>query len=196
MKKGRISYIAKIGVLSAIAALLMLFEFPLPFAPSFYKLDLSEIAVLISGFALGPLAAVLTELIKILINLMTDYTTTAFVGEIANFAIGVSFVLPAAWVYKKNKTLKGAVLGMLVGTISLAFVGAMINYFIMIPAYSHFYHLPLTTIIGMGTKLNPAITGLPTFIMYATVPFNIIKGVLCSFGCLLIYKRVSPILHK
>jgi len=196
MKKSKITYIAKIGVLSAISTLLMLFEFPLPFAPGFYKLDLSEIAVLIAGFALGPMAAVLTEFIKILLNLITDYTTTAFVGEIANFAIGVSFVLPASLVYKKNKSLKGAIIGMVAGTVSLAVIGALINYFVMIPAYSKFYHLPLNTIIGMGTKLNPAITGLPTFIMYATVPFNIIKGVLCSFGCLLIYKRVSPILHK
>ncbi len=196
MKKVNVSYIAKIGVLAAISTLLMLFEFSLPFAPNFYKLDLSEIAVLIAGFAMGPLAAVLTEFIKIILNLMINSTITAFVGETANFAIGVAFVLPAAFVYKKNKTLKGAILGMIVGTVSLAFVGALINYYIMIPAYSKFYHLPIDDIVAMGTKINPNIIGLPTLVMYATVPFNLLKGVLCSIGCLLVYKRVSPILHK
>ncbi len=196
MKNSKISYITKVGVLAAISTLLMLFEFPLPFAPSFYKLDLSEVAVLIAGFALGPVAAVLTEFIKILLNLMINSSVTAYVGEIANFAIGVAFVVPASLIYKKNKSLKGAVIGMAVGTVSLAIIGALINYFVMIPAYVKFYHMPIDDIIALGTNINPSITDLKTLIMYATVPFNIVKGILSSIGCYLVYKRVSPILHK
>ncbi len=196
MKNQKIKYITKISVLSAIAAILMLFEFPLPFAPSFYELDLSEIAVLIAGFALGPMAGVLTEALKIILNLIINGTDTAFVGEIANFFIGISFVLPASIVYKHKKTLSGAIIGMIVGTVTLAIIGALINYFIMIPAYSHFFKLPLDVIIGMGTKINPNINSLLTLILFATVPFNLLKGVVCSLVTALIYKRVSPILHK
>ena len=157
MKKDNVAYIAKISILGVIATLMMLFEFALPFAPSFYELDLSEIVVLISGFALGPLAGVLTELVKILLNLLINGTATAFVGEAANFAIGVSFVLPAAIIYKKHKTLRGAIVGMIIGTLSLCVVGALINYYVLIPAFSHFMGMPMEAIIGMGNKVNKSI---------------------------------------
>lgn len=195
MKKKNIAYITKISVLAVIAALLMLLEFPLPFAPAFYEIDLSEIAVLIAGFALGPVAGVLTELLKIILNLIMNGTSTAFVGEISNFFIGISFVLPAAIIYKKKKTLSGAVIGMIVGTASLTVLGAFINYFVMIPAYAKFF-MPMEAIINMGTAVNGNIDSLWTLILFATVPFNFLKGVVCSLATVLIYKRVSPILHK
>lgn len=195
MKKGRVEYITKISVLAVISALLMLLEFPLPFAPAFYELDLSEIAVLISGFALGPVAGVLTELLKILLNLIMNGTATAFVGEISNFVIGVSFVLPASLIYKYKKSFSGALIGMVVGTLTLTVIGAFINYYVLVPAYSKFF-MPMEKIIAMGTTVNSNIDGLKTLVLFATVPFNFLKGVICSVATLLIYKRVSPILHK
>ena len=195
MKKNKLVYMTKISVLAVISALLMLLEFPLPFAPAFYELDLSEIAVLIAGFALGPLAGVLTELIKILLNLIMNGTITAFVGELSNFLIGVSFVLPASLIYKHNKSLKGAIIGMAVGTLSLGVIGAILNYFVLVPAYSKFL-VSMDAIIEMGNKVNPSIDGLWTLILFATLPFNLLKGVICSIVTALIYKRVSPILHK
>lgn len=195
MQKRKLGYITKISVLGVIAAVLMLFEFPLPFAPSFYELDLSEIAVLIAGFALGPLAGILTEFIKILLNLLMNGTITAFVGEAANFCIGVSFVLPAALIYKHNKSFKGAIIGMIAGTVSLAAIGALLNYYVMIPAYAKFL-VPMDAIINMGNAVNGSIDSLWTLILFATVPFNLLKGVLCSVITALVYKRVSPILHK
>ena len=172
----------------------MLLEFPLPFAPSFYKLDLSEIVVLISGFGLGPLAGVLTELIKILLNLCFNLTDTAFVGEFANLCVGISFVLPAALIYKRLKKFKGALIGMVVGTVSLALAGALLNYYVMLPFYGNV--MGMETIINAGHAINPNIDSLWTFILFATVPFNLVKGVACSLGATLLYKRVSPILHK
>ncbi len=195
MKRNKLVYMTKISVLAVISALLMLLEFPLPFAPAFYELDLSEIAVLIAGFALGPLAGVLTELIKVLLNLIMNGTMTAFVGEFSNFLIGISFVLPASLIYKKNKSLKGAIIGMAVGTLSLGVIGAILNYFVLVPAYSKFL-VSMDTIIEMGNKVNPSIDGLLTLILFATVPFNLLKGVICSTVTALVYKRVSPILHK
>ena len=195
MNKSKISYITKIAVLGAISAILMLFECPLPFAPSFYELDISEVAVLIAGFALGPLAGVLTELVKILINLVINGTATAFVGEIANFCIGVSFVLPAALIYKKNKNLKNAMMGMVVGIVSITVFGALLNYFVMLPAYSKFL-IPMDAIVDMARSVNPNINSVAELILFATVPFNLLKGVACSIITAMIYKRVSPILHK
>ncbi|MBR6754301.1 MAG: ECF transporter S component [Clostridia bacterium] len=195
MKKGRVEYITKISVLAVISALLMLLEFPLPFAPAFYELDLSEIAVLISGFALGPMAGVLTELIKVLLNLLMNGTATAFVGEISNFVIGVSFVLPASLIYKYRKNFSGALIGMVIGTLCLAVIGAFINYYVLVPAYSRFF-MPMEKIVAMGTAVNSNIDGLKTLVLFATVPFNFLKGVICSVVTALVYKRVSPILHK
>ena len=195
MKKNRIAYMAKIGVLSALAAIIMLLEFPLPFAPPFYKLDLSESVVLMAGFAMGPMAAVLTEFFKILLNLIFNGTVTAFVGEIANFFIGISFVLPAALIYKKHKTFGFALLGMATGAVSLVIVGALLNYYVMIPAYAKFM-IPMEAIVNMGNAVNPNINNLWTLILFATVPFNLLKGVVCSVLATLVYKRVSPILHK
>ncbi len=195
MKKNNIAYIAKIAVLGAVSAILMLLEFPLPFAPEFYKLDLSESIVLIAGFSMGPLAAVLTEFVKILLNLLINGTITAGVGELANFCIGVAFVLPAALIYKYKKTFMTALAGMLVGSVSLVIIGALINYYIMIPAYSKFI-IPMETIINMGNAVNPEIDSLWTLVLFATIPFNLLKGAICSLIATLIYKRLSPILHK
>ena len=189
-------YIVKIGVLAAMATVLMLFEFPLPIAPSFYELDFSEVVVLIGSFSLGPVAGILIELIKIVVNILINGTDTFFVGELANFLMGCSFVLPAAMVYYRKKTLKRALVGMSIGTLSLCVVGALCNYFIMIPAYVYLAGFPMNAIIGMGTAINPAITDLVTLIIIAVVPFNLIKGILCSVLTALLYKRVSPILHK
>ena len=189
-------YITKVGVLAAMAAVLMLLEVPLPIAPSFYELDFSEVAVLIGSFSLGPLAGILIEGIKILINLLLNGTDTFFVGELANFLMGCAFVLPAALVYRRKKTLCRAFVGMGIGTLSLVLVSALCNYFLMIPAYVYFAGYPMDAIIGMGTAINPAIQDLLTLILVAVVPFNLIKGVLCSVVTALLYKRVSPILHK
>ncbi len=196
-KRGNaLRYIIKIAILSAIAAVVMLFEFPLPFlAPSFYELDLSEAVIMMGSFAIGPVAGVIIELLKNLINILFNGTTTAYVGEFANFVTGCAFVLPAALIYKYNKTIKGAIIGMVSGAISLAVVGGLLNYFILVPAFSNFYGLPIDAIVGMASKINPLITDLKTMIVMAVAPFNLLKGVVCSVISLILYKRISKILH-
>ena len=190
-----LKYIVKIGILSALAAVLMLFELPLWFAPPFYKLDFSEIPILIGSFALGPVAGVIMELLKNLLNLLMDGTTTAFVGEFANFVTGCAFVLPAALIYKHKKSLKSALVGLAFGTLSLVIVGALMNYFVLVPAFSELYHLPLESIVAMGTAVNASISDLKTLIIFAVMPFNFIKSLVCSVVTLLLYKKVSKILH-
>ena len=185
----------KIAILSAISAVIMLFEFPLPFAPSFYELDLSEAVILMGGFAMGPVAAVIMELLKNLINLLLNWTITAGVGELANFIIGCSLTVPAALIYKYKKSFSGAIIGLVTGVISLAIIGGFVNYFIMIPAYVELAGLPMELILSMSNKVNPLVNSLETLIIFATVPFNLIKGIVCALINLLLYKRLSKILH-
>lgn len=198
MKKTRLGTreIAIIGMLGAISVVLMLFEIPLPFAPSFYKIDLSEVPVLVGCFALGPMAGVLIEFIKVLLNLLINGTMTAGVGELANFFIGCSFCVPAGIIYKRKTTKRGAIGGLVSGTLVMTFLGCFINAYIMLPAYAKAFSWPLDTIVEMGTKVNANITNLFSFVIFAVVPFNLLKGIVVSIIVLLIYKKISPIIKR
>jgi len=196
MKNTATSIIAKVAVLGAVSFVIMLAEIPLPFFPPFYKLDFSEVVVLMGGFALGPLPAVAIEALKIILNLMFTGTMTAYVGEIANFLIGLSFVLPAVIIYHRNKTRQNAIRGLLIGSVCLIVVGALLNGLVLLPAYSYFYHMPMDALIGMGSALIPAIKDRLTFVLFATAPFNLIKAVVTSLLTIALYKRISPILHR
>ena len=188
-------YSAYIAIFSAMAGVLMLLEIPLFFAPSFYKIDLSEVPVLICTFYLGPVAGVLTEFFKVLIKLMLKGTSTAFVGDFANFAVGCSFVLPASIVYHAKATRKTALIGLCLGTLVMTVFGSAFNALYLIPKYAEMF-MPLEAIIGMGTKVNSAITSVWTLVLYAVVPFNLVKGVLVSLLTYLLYKRISPLMHR
>ena len=187
--------LTKIAILSAISAVIMLFEFPLPFAPSFYELDLSEAVILMGGFALGPMAAVCMEFMKNVLNFLMNGTITAGIGELANFAMGCAFVVPASLFYKYHKTLKGAIVSLIIGTSALVVVGCVVNYFVMIPAYVTLANFPLDAILGMASKVNGLVSSLETMILFAVAPFNLVKGIVCSVINLLLYKRLSKVLH-
>ena len=188
--------IAQIGMLGAVALVLMLFEIPLPFAPSFYKIDFSEVPVLIGSFAMGPVAGVLIELVKILLKLLTIGSTTAGVGDVANFLIGISFCLPAAFIYRKMHSKKGAIIGMAAGTIFMTLVGCFLNAYVLLPTYAKAFQMPIDALVAMGTAVNGHITSLFTFVAFAVAPFNLLKGVLVSLVVALIYKKISPILKQ
>ena len=185
----------EIGMLGAIATVLMLFEFPIPFiAPPFYELDFSEVPVLVGAFALGPMAGASIELVKILINLLINGTATAFVGEIGNYLLGCSFIIPAALIYKKRKTKKNALIAMVIGTIVMTVFGCFLNAYILLPTYATAFGMPIDAIVGMGSAINANINDVMTFVIIAVAPFNIIKGIIVSVITLLIYKHISPIL--
>jgi riboflavin transporter FmnP len=183
-----------ISVLSAISFVLMFFDVPLWFAPSFYQIDFSDVPVLVGAFALGPMAGVIIELIKILLNLLLQGTDTAGVGEIANFIIGCALVVPSALVYHTNRTRKTAIYGMITGTIVFVGIGCLLNAFVLLPTYAKVFGMPMEALIEMGTKVNPNIKGLGGFIFMAVAPFNLVKGVAVSLITILIYKRISPLI--
>lgn len=185
--------LVKIGMLAAVAVILMLFEIPLPFAPSFYEIDFSEVPVLVGCFAMGPFAGALIEFVKILLNFVITGTDTAGVGEIANFIIGCSLCVPAGLIYRRNRTRKSALIGMVVGTVTMTVIGCIINAFVLLPTYAVAFGMPIDALVSMGTAVNSNITNLFTFVMFAVAPFNLLKGILVSVIVFLIYKKISPV---
>lgn len=189
-------YITYTAIFSAMAGVLMLVEIPLFFAPGFYKIDLSELPVLICTFYLGPVAGVVSELLKVCIKLLLKGSSTAFVGDFANFAVGCAFVLPASVVYHASPSRRSAMLGLIVGTLVMTVFGSAFNASYLLPKFAQMFGMPMEAIVGMGTKVNAHITSVSTLILYAVVPFNLLKGVVDSLLTLLLYKRISPLLHK
>ncbi len=188
--------IAMIGMFSALAAILMLFEFPLFFAPPFYELDFSEIPILIGAYAFGPAAGVLMEFIKILLKLFMKGTSTAFVGDLANFAVGCSLILPASSIYSFVKKKKGAVWGCIIGTLTLTVFGTAFNAIYLIPAFSKLFGLPIEQILAMGSEVNPLMTegSLVSFVICCVAPMNLLKGIAASVFTMLVYKPLRPII--
>ena len=195
MKNRKANWIVKVAMLGAVATVLMLFEFPIPFiAPNFYELDFSEVPVLVGGFAMGPLAGVAIEAVKILLNFLINGTITGGVGEFSNFVLGAIFVFPAAIIYQRVKTRKGAVIGLATGGILMVILGVFTNAFIMLPLYSKM--MPLETILGMAAAIWPAVDSVFDFVLLCVVPFNIVKAILVSVITVALYKRLSPLLKK
>ncbi len=189
-----VSYTAMFG---AIAAILMYLEIPLFFAPSFYQLDLSEVPVLICTFYLGPVSGVVCELLKILLKVIIKGTSTAFVGDFANFFVGCALVLPASICYHFKKSRNSAIWGMVIGTTVMTVFGSFFNAIYLLPKFSQLFGLPLDAIIAMGSEVNKAITNVTTLVLFAVVPFNILKGIVVSVLTLLLYKRVEKVFfHK
>lgn len=195
-RPGGARYTAFVAMSAALGGVLMLLEIPLFFAPGFYQLDFGELPVLICSFYLGPVAGVVTELLKVLIKLLLKGTTTAFVGDFANFFIGCSFVLPASMVYHLRKSRKTALLGMAAGTAVMTIVGSLFNAFYLLPTFSTLFGLPLDAIVAMGAAVNPGITSISTLVLMAVAPFNLLKGVVVSAVTFVLYKRVERVLGR
>ena len=172
-------------------------EFPLPFlAPSFYQLDFSEIPALLAAFAMGPVAGILTELVKILVHLVTKGTMTAGVGDLANFIFGCAYVVPAGLIYRLHhvKTRKHAVLGMAAGTVLTTAAACFMNAFVLLPAYGKAFGMPVEAFIEMGTAIHSSVDSLLGFVVMIIVPFNLFKYTLVSIIVFFIYKRIRVVL--
>ncbi len=186
-----------IGICSAIAVVLHILDFPLLFlAPEFYKLDFSEVPVLLGGFFLGPSAAVTIEGIKILLKLLLKGTSTAFVGDFANFFVGCCFVLPATVWYHTHKSKSGAILGLTLGTLVMTVIGTAFNAVYLLPKFAQLYGIPMEVLIGMGTAVHSGVTGVFSFVALCVSPLNLVKGAVVSLLTMLLYKRVAGPLFR
>ena len=177
MKENRLlttKNVVLMGMFAGLAAVLMLFEVPLPFiAPSFYGLDFAEVPILVGSFAMGPVAGAIMEIVKILIKLVLKPTSTGFVGEFANVAVGCALVLPASGIYHFYRTKKGAMIGMVTGTVVMALAGVVVNALVMLPFYANF--MPLETIIAAGAAINPAVSNVWTFASVSYTHLDVYK---------------------
>ncbi|OJV66353.1 MAG: ECF transporter S component [Clostridiales bacterium 38-18] len=191
-KKLNVSTMTKVAMLSVIAFVLMQLELLIPIFPAFLKIDVSDLPALIGAFALGPFAGVAIEAVKNILHLLQ--TTTGGVGELANFVIGSAIIVPAALIYKKNKSKKSAIIGLTIGTVAMAITGALANYFVLIPFYTAF--MPIDAIVAMGTAVNHNINSVWDLVLLGILPFNLFKGAVLSALTLILYKHLSPILHK
>lgn len=195
MKKSlTIKNITRIAILATLGAFLMFIDFPIFVAPSFYKLDISDLPCLIGAFAMGPISGLFIQIIKILLKLLLKPTSTAFIGELAAFIFSSAFCISASIVYQSNKTKKGAIKSIIIGSIALIIVSGLANYFFILEAYSKLYGMPLEAIIGLGNKIFPIVTDKFSFVLCCVVPFNIIKAVLVDILTIFLYKHISPLL--
>ena len=186
--------ISSIAVLGALGAVLMLFDFPIAIAPSFYKVDLGDLPCLIGAFALGPVPALFIQIVKIIVKLLFKPTSTAFVGEIAAFLFSSVYCVTAAFIYQKNKNRNSAIKAMVIASVVMAIFATIGNYLFIIPAYVNMYHIPLEAIIGMGSAIFPIISDKFTFVLCCVLPFNLIKALIVDVLTFILYKRISPLL--
>ncbi|MDD6213398.1 MAG: ECF transporter S component [Clostridiales bacterium] len=186
-----------IAMMAAVAAVLMLIEVPLPFlAPEFYKMDVSEVPVLIGTFAMGPAAGLMIEAIKILLHLVMKGTSTAYVGELANFVVGSAFLIPAGLVYRWKKTKKTALFGLILGTVSMVVMGCLANGYVLLPWYANNFFGGMEPILAIGQAVNGRITSVASFVILAVAPFNLVKGIIVSLITMLLYKRISVLIKE
>lgn len=196
MKKLGVRQFSLIAMLGAIGAILMVIRFPLPFLPPFLSFDLSAIPELIGGFALGPVAAVLVVIMKITIQLVISGTNSMFTGELQGFLLSCAFVVPASYLYQRNKTRNEALIGMGIGVLICTVVAIFTNLYLIIPFYIQLYGMRMDQIIQMCQTVNPAVDSVLKLVLIGIVPFNLIK---CIVNCLVtfaVYKKISPLIHR
>lgn len=184
-----------IAMLGAICCVLMHIDFPLPFLPPFMNFDLCGLVELIGGFAMGPVQAVCIILVKILLKLATEGTSSAFTGELQNVLLSCAYVLPPVILYHRNKTKRTAIVGMAAGTAFCSIVAIFTNLFLIIPFYMTLMGQEMSYFIAMCTEANPMVQNTVTLAIFGIVPFNVIKYSINSLGAMVLYKRISPVLH-
>lgn len=189
------SSMVKIGMLAAIGMVLMLLDFPLPIFPTFLKVDLSDVPAVIGAFSMGPAAGVMIELLKNLLKLIVG-SNTGGVGELANFLTGAAYVLLLGVVYQKWPKRSGVILGSALATVGAAVWAGVLNYFIFIPAFAAVMGLPVTAFVDAASKVNGAVVDLRTMVVFAIVPFNIVKGVLIAVASVVVFRILRPLWEK
>ena len=185
-----VRFIVMTGVLSAVATVLMMLSFSVPFMPSFIKMDFSELPALIASFSMGPISGVMVCLIKNLINL--PMTTTGGVGELSNFLLGVCLVLPAGLVYRFRKNRRAAFFAALAGAAIMGVARLPLNYFLTYPIYAKI--LPIEAIVGMYQAIFPGVDGLFSCLLIFNVPYTFLKGLIDTLLTFVLYKRISPLI--
>lgn len=192
MKKNLTRWLTVTAVLSALGAILMFFpKIKLPFMPSFISLDFSDLPALLASFSMGPISGVIVCLVKNLIGLLDSMT--GGVGELSNFLISASFVLPAGIIYKFRHDRIGALLGSLLGAGVATGLSILFNYYLVYPIYTNI--MSMDAILGMYRAINPNVRTLWDALLWFNAPFTFCKELISVIITFIVYKRISPLLH-
>ena len=183
-------YVAVTGMLSAIGFILMYVEISVPVMPTFIKMDLSELPALIGSFAYGPLCGILICLIKNLLHM--PVSSTACVGEFANFLLGAVFVGTAGLIYAKKKSKKNAALAAILGAVLMGLLSIPVNYFITYPFYYNF--MSQEAVLQAYQLIVPSMKSILQCLVCFNFPFTTVKGLISVAISLLVYKHLSPLL--
>lgn len=195
-RRTNLDYLIKVAILGAIAGAIMLLKIQIPIFPWFLTLDFSDIPAVVGGLVFGPLAGVLIMGIKIVSNLLFQGSLTFGIGELANFASGVAFVLPLALIYKKYGSFKSVIVGSILGTLSITGVMCLTNYYFFLPMYAKLYYLDFVEIGSALPWVGKYVNSMVDVIIFNFIPFNILKGVSVSLITLLTYKFIIPPLKR
>lgn len=171
-----------VSMLSAVAFILMFIKFPLPFLPPYLTLDFGDVPALLATFIFGPVAGIIVEFIKNLLNFLFNMGDP--VGPIANFAAAVTLLLVAFYTSKVVRGRFNIVIGLIVGTLAMTVILSILNYFVILPLY------------GMIMNLSDIVKNVKVIIVSGIIPFNIIKGAVVSAVFLLLYKRLKKVLIR
>ncbi|MDY6038870.1 MAG: ECF transporter S component [Eubacterium sp.] len=185
-----------IAMFGAISMALMVVDFPLPFAPAFLKFDFADLPAMLATFLLGPIEGILVCVVKLALKLIIKGTETAFVGEVANLIAAAAYMLPAALIYRYKRTKAGAAFSLLIGTLCVSIICVFSNMFLIFPAYSKLYGIPMDAIIGMGHAVNSHINSLFSLMLLSVLPFNLFKFGIISVITFLVYKRMKHLIFR
>ncbi|MDR0273134.1 MAG: ECF transporter S component [Clostridiales bacterium] len=196
MKKISTAVMVRAALLGAMGAVLMQLDLSLPIFPQFYKLDAGDLPILVGAITTGPLTGFLAAMIKIFLDSIIFGTRTFGIGEFANFLMSVSLIVPFGCVFRWRQDNVGYLIGCAAGILSLLIVSSLTNYFILIPFYSNLYRLPVERIVEIVNAVNSNVTDLPTLILFATIPFNLLKGTIILTLGFAVYKSMRPIIAR
>lgn len=185
-----------IAMLGAISGILMILDFNVPFVPVFIKFDISDLPIIVGGYLMGVVPAILIGLLKIIINLLINGTTTMFIGEIANFLLSILYALPAVLYYEKHKTRQGKIIGLILSTMIVSIVGIIINLLLLFPIYLKLLGLSVDDIVQMASALNPLVKNLPTMVVFTLLPFNLLKYGINSILCYVVVKKMKVLIKN
>ena len=196
MKKTKLRRMTMAAMMGTIAFLLIFINFGVPFLSPVAEFDLSALPELIGGFILGPVGAVMIIVVKLALKLAIQGTESMFTGEIQNFLLSVSYVLPAVLYYRRHRTKKGAAVGLVLGAVISVIVAVFTNLYIIFPFYIKLYGMNWDGIVAMFSAVNPWIKNVPTMVAFSVVPFNLISRTITAVLAFITYKKLSVPLKK
>ena len=196
MKNNSVRRLSMAAMMGAVAFVLMYFSFSIPVLSPFAELELAALPELIGGFILGPVGAIEIICVKLLLKIVFKGSVSMMTGELQNLILSLSYVLPAVIFYRRHRTKKGAILGLVIGAVCSIVMAVLTNMYLILPFYIKLYGMDWDAIVGMCAAANPWIKDIPTMIAFSIIPFNVVSRTIHSLLVILLYKKLSAPLKK